>query len=137
MILGPQVNRFEQISSEDHQMSLVGGRVCLDGVGVGYVGSSTYHTINSMMHVMLRTSPPPLCVQNEGQTPVKTLSPRHYCPGKHPSLPIAPVRMSLWGICNLVMRLLEWTKLPPFRRVSVVHLFFNHDIKPPWDKIAV
>ena len=24
--LGPQVNKFEQVSSDDHQMSVVGGR---------------------------------------------------------------------------------------------------------------
>ena len=33
--LGPQVNRFEQVSSDDHQMSVARGRGPMSGVGGG------------------------------------------------------------------------------------------------------
>ena len=46
---GPQVNKFEQVSSDDHQMSLAGGgRVCRGG-------STPYYVTYPMMHVMSST----------------------------------------------------------------------------------
>ena len=46
---GPQVNKFEQVSSDDQQMSLAGW--------VGYVGggSTPYYVTYPMMHVMSST----------------------------------------------------------------------------------
>ena len=60
--VGPKVNKFEQISSDDHQMSLAGGKylqevdIYIHGVG-RYVqtGGSPDHVAFPMMHVMLPT----------------------------------------------------------------------------------
>ena len=73
--VGPQVNEFEQVSSDDHQMSAVGGRLeglILLGVGgrsPGLMSEGGYPTY-PMMHLML---PPnhPLDRITDGQKPVK------------------------------------------------------------------
>ena len=60
--VGPQMNKFEQVSSGHHQMSLVGGRS--SGLMSGGV---SYHVTYSVMHLMLPTPCP------HGHTSVKTL----------------------------------------------------------------
>ena len=47
--VGPEVNKFEQVSSYDYAMSLAGG------MSAG--GGSPYHVTYPMMHGMLPTSP--------------------------------------------------------------------------------
>ena len=47
--VGPQVNKFEQVSSTDHQMSVVGVGLMFRGV--------LYHVANPMMHVMYPLPP--------------------------------------------------------------------------------
>ena len=51
----PQVNKFEHVSNDDHQMSVAGvgypGKYDILGGGV------SYHVIYPMMHAMLPASP--------------------------------------------------------------------------------
>ena len=56
-----QVNKFEQVSNDDHQKSLAGGRVCPGG-RVCTEGVPPYHVTYPMMHVMLPTP----CEQTDG-----------------------------------------------------------------------
>ena len=55
------MNKFEQISSDDQQMSHAGGRVCPEesgmSRGVGCPGDTSYHETYPMMHVMLPIPP--------------------------------------------------------------------------------
>ena len=75
---GPQMNKFEQVSSDHHQMSLGRGRSpglmsrgrggLRGGRSPGLISGEegTYHVTYPMMYLMLRHLP-------RGQTPVKTL----------------------------------------------------------------
>ena len=80
--VGPQVKDFEQVSSDDHQMSVVGGRYRGLMFGEGWRGEKEgrskgvpYHLNYPMMHLML--PPPPLVYR---QIPAKTLpSPLFVC----------------------------------------------------------
>ena len=49
-VVRPQVNKFEQVSSDDQQMSLVGLRVCPEW---GRVCQGYPHVTYPMMHVVL------------------------------------------------------------------------------------
>ena len=56
--VGPKVNKFEQISSDDHQLLLAGGKYLQEIHGVGrYVqtGGSPDHVAFPMINVMLPT----------------------------------------------------------------------------------
>ena len=66
-VVGPQVNKFEEVCSDDHQMSVAGGE---GGIQVPCLGGTPYHVTYPMIHVMLPTCPSR--GQNDGQTPVKT-----------------------------------------------------------------
>ena len=76
----PQVNKFEQVFSDDHQMSLAGGGY---GQGVGMSGGGGLGmsrgglppTMYHMIHVMSPTPSPP---DVNRQTSVKTLPSRNY-----------------------------------------------------------
>ena len=68
--VGPQVNHFEQVSSDDHQMLVVGGRYRGLMFGEGWRGGEEgrskgvpYHLTYPMMHLMLPPSSP--CVQTD------------------------------------------------------------------------
>ena len=65
-----QLNRFEQVASDDHQMSVVGGgpQVWCPEKREGV----PHHVTYPMTHVMYLSPSPG---QNDGQTPVKTLLP--------------------------------------------------------------
>ena len=70
--IGPLVNTFEQVSSDDNQMSVAGVTPGSDVQGV------PYHVTFPMMHVM---SPTPSSEQNDRQLPVKTLPSRNFIGG--------------------------------------------------------
>ena len=71
--VGPQMNKFEQGSSDDHQISVAGERVC--------PGGYPYHVNYPMMHMMLLpTAPPP--PNRMTDRPVKTLPSRNFVCGR-------------------------------------------------------
>ena len=84
------MNKFEQVSSYDHQVSLRGGGqthiwrrpglgvevTCLEGGGVS--GPCTVRYNESW--VMVTLGPP--CEQNDGQTRLKTLPSRNFVDGR-------------------------------------------------------
>ena len=73
------MNKLEQVSTDDHQMSLagwVGEYFQRDWVSRVY----PYHATYPMMHVMLPTNTPPPV---DGYTPVKTLPSRGYSCGRY------------------------------------------------------
>ena len=77
----PQVNKFKQVSSDDHQMSVAGRRgwvPCLVSAGeeVGAIGGCTVRSNTSW--VMVTWKPPSSCEQ----TPVKTLPSRNFVCGR-------------------------------------------------------
>ena len=58
----PQMNKFQQVSIDDHQMSVEGGIPGPISVGVSQVpclGGSSYHMTYPMTHVMYLTPPTP------------------------------------------------------------------------------
>ena len=82
--VGSQGNKFEQVPSDDHQMSLAGGKGSseqptslmsrgeVEGGTPGLIsGALPYHVTYLMMHVMLLRGPPP--------PPVKTLPSLSFC----------------------------------------------------------
>ena len=68
--IGPQVYKFEQVFSDDHQMSVVGGRSHVWYPGMLGPNASW---------VMVTCGPPE---QNDRQTPVKTLPSRNFVFGR-------------------------------------------------------
>ena len=74
MGLGPQVNKFEQVSSNDYQMLVAEGGYPRGGIPGPMSGGKGvhYHVSYPIMHVML---PPPV----NRHTSVKTLPFRNCC----------------------------------------------------------
>ena len=70
--MGPIVNKFEQISSVCHQMSVARGRS--PGLMPREKQGVTYQVTYPMMHLMLPNPPPPL----NRETPVKTVPSRNF-----------------------------------------------------------
>ena len=66
-----QVNRIEQVSSDDHQMSIGGGV----GEGVGAMSGLVMGYVSNAFWVMVTWWSPD---QNDRQTPVKTLPSRNF-----------------------------------------------------------
>ena len=82
---GPEVNKFEQVFNDGHQMSLVGeGKKTVrshvgGGLGSGQMG--LYSEVQCIMGNGHMGPPPPYCGHNDGQTRLKTLPSRNFVGG--------------------------------------------------------
>ena len=77
--VGPQVNKFELVSSDDHQMSVVREYVpCLVGGGGG---KSHVECIMDNGHMKI-----PMDIMTDGQKPVKTLPSRNFITSQYSAI---------------------------------------------------
>ena len=86
MGVGPQMNKFKQVSSDHNNMSLPGGisSGLMSTEGKGYLACDLSHDEFDVIYY-----PPPLHVDrmSGGQTPVKTLPSHNSVGGNNRSLP--------------------------------------------------